>query len=159
MSKPVFHTVYEPPPQVEFRNDEPSLTQQHFAEECDINNIVEKYMITGILGDPLGEGSCLPQYVDCTTVEDFHAAQTIIAHASQAFDLLPASLRKRFNNDPAQLLAFLEDESNREEAVKLGLVDHKEPDLQSGHGVSTSTPDIPAPAASGGPGVTSGSGE
>ena len=90
MSKPVFHTVYEPPPQVGFRNDEPSLTQQHFAEECDINNIVDKYMITGILGDPLCDGSCSPQFLDCTTVEDFHVAQTIIAHASQAFDLLPA---------------------------------------------------------------------
>ena len=33
---PKFHTAYEPPPQVEFINEEPSLTQQSFAEECDM---------------------------------------------------------------------------------------------------------------------------
>ena len=54
---PKFHTAYEPPPQVEFINEEPSLTQQSFAEECDINNIVERYMISGVLGDPLASPS------------------------------------------------------------------------------------------------------
>ena len=35
---------------------------------------------------------------------------------------LPADLRKRFSNDPGQLLSFLENEDNRAEAIKLGLV-------------------------------------
>ena len=140
MSKPVFHTAYEPPPQVEFVNNEPSLTQQHFAEECDINNIVEKYMISGVLGDPLVSPSVSPMYGDYSSVEDFHSAQTIIAHATQAFDLLPAALRKRFNNDPAQLLSFLEDESNREEAIKIGLVDNSQSNLQHSPSVPTSAP-------------------
>ena len=89
---PKFHTAYEPPPQVEYVNDEPSLTQQHFAEECDINVIVEKYMITGVLGDPLSVPSNPPQYGDYSSASDFHAAQNLIAQASQAFDLLPAPL-------------------------------------------------------------------
>ena len=92
MPKPIFHTAYEPPPQVEFVNNEPSLTQQHFAEECDINNIVEKYMISGVHGDPLASPSVSPIYGDYSSVEDFHYAQTIIAHATQAFDLLPSAL-------------------------------------------------------------------
>lgn len=136
MPKPIFHTAYDPPPQVEFVNSEPSLTQQHFAEECDINNIVEKYLISGVLGDPLASPSVSPMYGDYSSVEDFHYAQTIIAHATQAFDLLPAALRKRFNNDPAQLLSFLEDESNLEEAIKLGLVDNS----QSSSGLTSPAP-------------------
>ena len=35
---------------------------------------------------------------------------------------LPAQLRSRFNNDPAELIDFLGKEENREEATKLGLV-------------------------------------
>ena len=138
---PNFFTAYEPPPQVDFANTEPSLTQQHFAEECDINNIVEKYMISGVLGDPLASPSASPMYGDYSSVEDFHTAQTIIAHATQSFDLLPAALRKRFNNDPAQLLSFLEDESNRDEAIKLGLVNDSKPNLQPTNGVSSPSPD------------------
>ena len=119
---PKFHTAYDPPPQVDYSNDEPSLTQQSFADECDINNIVARYVTTGVLGDPLSVPTNSPQYGDFTSVADFHVAQTIIAEATQMFDLLPASIRKRFENDPAQLLAFMEDDSNREEAIKLGLV-------------------------------------
>ena len=141
MSKPSFFTAYEPPPQVNYDNIEPSLTQQHFADECDINNIVEKYMLTGILGDPLASGSVEPQFGDFTTVADFHSAQNIIAQATQSFDLLSAALRKRFENDPAKLLAFLEDDSNREEAIKLGLVSDSKSSIQPGNGVPPSAPD------------------
>ena len=141
MSKPFFHTLYEPPPQVEFRNDEPSLTQQHFADECDINNIVEKYMITGVLGDPMASPSVLPQYGDYSSVEDFHTAQNIIAQASQMFDTLPAQLRKRFNNDPAEMLSFLEDENNRDEAIHLGLVNSPFPDNGNISSISSNSGD------------------
>lgn len=128
---PKFHTAYEPPPQVDYFNDEPSLTQQHFADECDINNIVEKYMITGVLGDPLSIPSNSPQYGDYSSPSDYHAAQNLIAQASQAFDLLPARLRERFENDPAKLLEFLGDEKNREEAIKLGLVNNTQSNNES----------------------------
>ena len=146
MPKPIFHTAYEPPAQIDFSNHEPSLTQQHFAEECDINNIVERYLISGVLGDPLASPSAEPMYGDYSSVSDFHAAQNLIAEATQTFDLLPASLRKRFDNDPAKLLAFLEDDSNREEAVKLGLLIDPQSNKQPGSGVSTSTPDSSSPS-------------
>lgn len=35
---------------------------------------------------------------------------------------LPATLRREFDNDPVKLLAFLQDENNRDRAIQLGLV-------------------------------------
>ena len=46
-----------------------------------------------------------------------------IVAAQEAFNGLPAAVRKRFGNDPGQMLDFLDDPQNASEAVKLGLVD------------------------------------
>ena len=40
---------------------------------------------------------------------------------------LPSRVRRRFDNDPAELMEFLADEANREEAVMLGLIEKEEP--------------------------------
>lgn len=133
------YSCYDPPPGVDTVNLEPSLTQQHFADECDINNIIERYVNTGVLGDPLNPGSVSPQFGDFSTSYDFHAAQTLIVQAEQAFDALPAAIRNRFHNDPGELLAFLEDESNREEAINLGIVQR---DVGTGSGGTGNT--VPA---------------
>lgn len=66
------------------------------------------------------------QYLDVTGA-DFQEAQNLIAGARSMFNELPASMRERFDNQPAQLLAFLEKEENREEAIKLGLLNAKAP--------------------------------
>lgn len=98
--------------------DEPVLTQQHFREECDINEIVRRFGITGQLPEPWAA----PQYGDFTHATDFHTAQNLVIAAQQEFDRLPAELRERFGHDPQALLAFLDDGSNRDEAIALGLV-------------------------------------
>lgn len=95
-----------------------SLTQQSFKEESDINTIVERFGLTGQLPDNV----LPPQYGDFTGVVDYHSAMNAVAQAGEAFDALPAVMRARFGNDPANLIAFLEDPSNQAEAVSLGLV-------------------------------------
>lgn len=117
-----FKTAYScsPDPGIEFKS--PSLTQQHFRDECDINNIIERYEETGFLVDPLNPGTRQPVFGDFSVEFDYMAAQNIVADAQQRFEALPSALRKRFNNDPHELLLFLEDPKNMEEAVKLGLV-------------------------------------
>lgn len=92
--------------------------QQQFKEECDINRIVASYAITGQL--PMENGK--PIYADFSGITDFSEAQTKIAEANQAFMLLDPKIRKRFQNDPAQLLAFLSSSENLEEAQKLGII-------------------------------------
>jgi phage internal scaffolding protein len=98
---------------------EPTLAQQNFKEECDINNIVRNFGLTGELpGKPIS-----PQYGDFTGVLDYHSAVNAVLAAQDQFMELPAQMRSRFDNDPAKLIDFLQNEENREEAIKLGLID------------------------------------
>ncbi len=99
--------------------EEPSLAQQHFKEECDINTILQKFSITGILPDaPLS-----PRYGDFSGIGDYHTALNRVMAAKDEFMALPANIRARFDNDPSKLIEFLEDSSNRPEAEELGLVE------------------------------------
>ena len=116
------YSRYNNPPKVDTTFEGESLTQQHFAADADINNIIAKYASTGVLGDPLNPGTITPMFDDFTNVLDYHTAQTYIANALQSFAALPSDLRLRFNNDPGQLIAFIQDDNNREEAVRLGII-------------------------------------
>jgi phage internal scaffolding protein len=99
--------------------EEPSLTQQHFKDEADINNILRQFNITGLLP----EAPLSPRYGDFTGIGDYHTALNAVIAAEDQFMALPAQLRARFENDPAQLIEFLNDDKNRSEAEKLGLLD------------------------------------
>lgn len=99
--------------------EEPSLAQQHFKDECDINNILRQFNVTGLLP----ESPISPRYGDFTGISDYHTALNRVIAAQDEFDGLPAQIRARFENDPAQLIEFLEDENNRSEAEELGLVE------------------------------------
>jgi phage internal scaffolding protein len=99
--------------------EDASLAQQHFKEECDINTILEKFNISGMLPEqPLS-----PRYGDFTGISDYHTALNRVFAAQDEFEALPAQIRARFNNDPAQLIEFLENSDNRPEAEELGLVE------------------------------------
>ena len=99
--------------------EDATLTQQHFKDETDINNILRQFNITGLLP----ESPLSPRYGDFTGIVDYHSALNSVIAAEDGFMELPAMLRARFNNDPAQLIDFLNDENNRSEAEKLGLLE------------------------------------
>lgn len=99
--------------------EEPSLAQQHYKDECDINNILRQFNITGLLP----ESPLSPRYGDFTGIGDYHTALNRVIAAQDEFEALPAQIRARFNNDPAELIEFLEDDNNRPEAESLGLVE------------------------------------
>ena len=99
--------------------EEPSLAQQHHKDECDINNILRQFNITGLLP----ESPLSPRYGDFTGIGDYHTALNRVIAAQDEFDALPAQIRARFDNDPAQLIEFLENSDNRPEAEELGLVE------------------------------------
>lgn len=95
-----------------------SLTEQEHAEEADINYIADRFMRTGEIPQVLN----LPTAGDFSGIFDFQSAMNTIVQAKQEFMNLPAKTRARFENDPAQLIAFVQDETNREEAIKLGFI-------------------------------------
>ena len=131
-------TRYHLPPRRAIINNEPSMTQQHFADECDINNIMKRYQNTGILTEP-GQGSGLPpMFGDFSEVSDYQTAQNAVIDVQEAFAQLPSRVRARFDNDPAALLEFLGKEENRIEAVSLGLVNPPSVDLDGGDNTKTS---------------------
>jgi len=107
--------------------EDPSLTQQHQKEDADINTIVARFGLTGEL--PFADRQ--PRYGDFTAVTDYHSAMNAVRSANEDFMSLPAELRARFHNDPAELVDFLASSDNRDEAIKLGLVNAPIADLVS----------------------------
>jgi len=102
--------------------EEPSLAQQHYKDECDINNILRQFNVTGMLP----ESTLSPKYGDFTGISDYKTALDRVIAADEEFMSLPAQLRARFNNDAAELIEFLENDENRADAEKLGLVEPKD---------------------------------
>lgn len=96
----------------------PTLTQQQFQQECDINFIVKQNEATGFFSHV---NNRQPQYGELPDVLDYQQSLDLVAQAQDTFMALGADIRARFNNDPARLLAFLGDASNAAEAIKLGL--------------------------------------
>lgn len=111
--------------------DDPTLTQQQFKDECDINILFARYLETGEMPQVL-EGL---SYGDFNGIYDFQTAMNAVRTAEGLFTQLPARIKNRFDNNPQKLLEFLNDEDNREEAIFLGLIDKpKEPTNETGTG-------------------------
>ncbi|AYP28786.1 MAG: minor capsid protein [Microviridae sp.] len=104
------------------------ITQQHFALDCDLNNMVKRFGIKGVPVMPIDPSS----YGDFSGAPDLREALEIIRDARERFEALPALVRRRFDNNPAELYAFLQDETNVEEAVTLGLLTKRPPEANSG---------------------------
>lgn len=93
-------------------------TKQAFAEECDINHIMARYQRTGVLDFAQKHQG---QYGDVTGL-DFEVGMQAIRLAQAMFNDLPSSVRARFKNDPGEFLDFVQDDVNRAEATRLGLL-------------------------------------
>ncbi len=106
------------------RVDPSNKTQQAAKDSCDVNLIMKTYEKTGVLTH---ENANMPVYGDFSNSGDYQAARNAVNAAQSEFALLSADIRRRFNNNPEEMLLFLDEPSNLDEAVKLGLVeDHLE---------------------------------
>ena len=117
-------------------NNEPTMAIQSEKNSCDINQIVNRYMKTGVMSNYRTDK---PMYGDFSSAVDYHDSVLRAQQAEDTFMQLPAQLRKRFNNDPGELIDFLANENNRSEAIKLGLVDAPQ-DVQVPQGDVTPPP-------------------
>lgn len=96
------------------------LCEQSHKKDCDINEIVRRHEISGYVDEFLVRKEGV--YGDFTQFRDYQENLNTVIAAQDAFDSLRAEVRKRFDNDPMKLMEFLSDKKNREEAIKLGLV-------------------------------------
>jgi len=93
-------------------------TKQQFAEEADINTLIKRFGLDGKM--PVGVR--MPTFGDFSQVYDYQTAQNALKQASDSFMALPARVRARFSNNPHEFVEFCSDDSNRAEAIALGLV-------------------------------------
>lgn len=95
------------------RNDmtqfEPSLTRQEFAEECDINVLMERYESTGVISHV---NRAQPMFLDTTEYPTLQGAMDLFRQAAESFNGLPAKVRREFENDPQKFVDFASDPAN-----------------------------------------------
>lgn len=108
------------PDDLHFGEDEVSLTHQSMKDECDINLIMARYQSTGLIEHVNQFEGNYGDFMDAT---DYHSAMNEVLAANDAFASLPSSIRERFSNDPAQFLDFVHDDKNRDEMIKMGLIE------------------------------------
>lgn len=101
------------------RCGEPSLAQQSFKDEVDINVLMERFKVTG----QMPSGLRVPQFGDFSGVTDFRSAAAAVLAAQEAFMALPAKVRNRFGNDPQAYAEFCLNPANRDELISLGIIE------------------------------------
>lgn len=94
-------------------------TKQSFAEMVDINNIMKRYRTTGMIDHLSGRQ---PFYGDVSQFKDYQSSLEVVRKADELFNNMSSDIRSKFKNDPMEMIAFLDDPKNLDEAIKLGMV-------------------------------------
>lgn len=94
-----------------------SLTQQHMKDECDINVLVDRYVVTG----EMPQLNMPPLQGDFTNAPTYQEMLNLMIEAKSSFMAMPAKIRNRFENDPGQFIDFCSNEGNRDELRQMGL--------------------------------------
>jgi hypothetical protein len=103
-------------------NTAPSLTQQSFADDANLQKVLEKWGVTDGALPPYAPD--LNYFGDFSDVPEYRDALENTRVANERFNALPAEIRSYFNNNPLTLYKWVNDPENWDEAVELGLL-HK----------------------------------
>ncbi len=115
------YTGTDTPPKPRVGIDPPwgkGKTRQSEAKATNINTILAQYDRTGLLPQDGREAL----FVDVSEMPDYRTSLDWIRSADEMFMQLPATLRARFDNEPAEFLDWTSDPANRDEMVELGLL-------------------------------------
>lgn len=111
-------TLYEPESKL------PSLTDESFKQECDIDFIISNFVQRGI-NPPEHQVQYGKQY----TSDDFINGMNIVAECKSAFEELPAIEKERFNNSVSNFLEFIANPDNLRESYEKGYIDPTSVDI------------------------------
>ena len=118
MAKMAFKTGYGERQRVKTEPKGESLTQQHFAHEADVRNIIKQYDKTGLIAN-VQKG--VARYGDYSEVNEYREALDLVNEANGMFAELPAELREMFQNNAGTFLEFASNPENEDKMIKLGL--------------------------------------
>lgn len=92
-------------------------TVSDFLRETEITHIMRRIDQTQVIDYDVREAV----FGDFSSVQSYHVMQNQIAEAKAMFDELPQAVRERMDNDPAKLIAYINDERNVAEGIRLGI--------------------------------------
>lgn len=98
----------------------PSMTKQEFVRQCDINNIIKEFSLTGQISH-INAQAAQGRFMDLPDEIDFQSSIHLVQRAQEAFQALPSAIRNRFHGNPAEFLAFCQDPANAAELIELGI--------------------------------------
>lgn len=115
-----FKTAYSEKKRVQTKPVGESLTQQHFAKDADVRNIIKQYDKTGLIAN-VNRG--VAQYGDYSEINEYREALDMVNMANDNFMQLPAELREMFGNDAGTFFEFATDPKNKDKMIELGLAE------------------------------------
>lgn len=135
--KTIFDT-YEEKQGIIFK--EPTMTVQSEKDNCDINVIMNRYATCGT-PLPYRTDGVQPVYADVSELGDYMENFQRCKQAEEMFNNLPSALRKELDNNPANLLPFIQDEKNKERCYEYGLLNKPIVEVPEAPVVAPSLPD------------------
>jgi phage internal scaffolding protein len=93
-------------------------TEQSHKSMCNVDNIIRQYDRTGLITHV---NNAVAQYGDYTEINEYQDNLNMVIEAQNAFDELPAHIRKKFSNDPGLFFEFATNPENKDELIELGL--------------------------------------
>jgi len=97
---------------------EPTMTEQCHKDRCDMHNIMRQFEKTGLIEHTSRYAG---KYMDMPNAPSFHEAMNTIAKAESMFETVPAKIRAKFHNDPAEYIEFMQDPKNYDAIKEMGL--------------------------------------
>lgn len=125
---------------------EPTMTIQSEKDNCDINVIMNRYATCGT-PLPYRTDGVQPVYADVSELGDYMENYQRCKQAEEMFNNLPSALRKELDNNPANLLPFIQDEKNKERCYEYGLLNKPVVEAPQTSVVASSVPDSVPPAS------------
>lgn len=123
-----FKTAYGPRNIVVTDATGPARTKQAFAEECDVNSIMQKYQKEGVITHVTKHQA----NYGFASSNDFRESVELMGKANDMFAELPSSTRKKFDGSVENFLDWVQDPENASQLDEMGAL--------------TETPAEPSPA-------------
>jgi phage internal scaffolding protein len=100
------------------RCEDESLASQSSKDEADINILVRRFGLDGMLPSNVRA----PTYGDFMGLTSYQESLNALIAAQHSFMAMPAKVRAEFDNDPHRFVHFCSDDANYDRMCELGLL-------------------------------------